>query len=133
MTNASTTETIPATLSEPELFAEFLADGVILRSPSGREMTWSANDMFSPSLNVILSLSNCLEEAREALRDEDSPSTYLELAEGDLRSAADFIKVIREEFHTLMAEREIGNIFGLPLFSARNWSPFTADIESGSA
>lgn len=133
MNNRSTTESIPATLSERELFAEFLDDGVNSRSPAGRELTWSANGMFNPRLDVMLSLLDCLEDAREALRDEDWPSTYLELAEGDLRNAADFIKVIRDEFHTLMADREIGNIFGMPLFRARDQSASSTDKKPGMA
>lgn len=120
MINRSTTESIPATLSERELFAEFLANGITLRSTSGREVTWSGQDMFNPSLNVMLSLSDSLRDAVEALKDEDWPSTYLELAEGDLRNAADVIKMVREEFRTVMADRSVGNVFGDPIFGALN-------------
>lgn len=108
MSNNTTSHHTPATLSERELFAEFLQDGITLFNRSGRiTSTISADEMFTPYTEVLEFLSHGFDHLRDQLEQDESPSLFLELAEGDLLDAARQIAMVRKHFEDMKYERQV--------------------------
>ncbi|CAN7579307.1 hypothetical protein [Mesorhizobium sp. LjNodule214] len=113
MTNFSTTPRAPATVSEQQLFSEFLREGITTFSPSGKAKSClSADQMFDPGFETLEFLPHCLEVLRDQASADESPSIMLEFAEADLMMAAKTIAMMRTHFGEMMSERVVHNDHG---------------------
>ncbi|MER8565945.1 hypothetical protein NKH85_19685 [Mesorhizobium sp. M0924] len=107
MSNAITGPHVSATISEQELFAEFLKNGIVLFNRAGKvKSTISADEMFTAFPEVLEFLPDCLDHLRDYVEGDESPSISLELAESDLLGAAKQLALVRKHFNELMYERE---------------------------